>query len=162
MILFNIIQKKFLILFSVILPIFFSGCTFSKQEVNLSHYHINTEYTANYLVNEKMIISYNPTEYTLNKTTFYKTSKEKLVQHNETIYPIESDFIFGQYGMRYYHDLYILGCDYTNVSECIKKNITNKYIIQNNQKSYIIDKTFGTKIFNIIEEYKVYLNNSDD
>ncbi len=145
----KIIKNNLIVLASIIFSILVTGCSFGQQEVNISNYKLIDK-------DEKELVVYNDKENTLNKITFFKTKDGKLLEYIETIFPIETEFVFGRSGMKYYHALLVLGCNYKNITKCIKDNLSedSQYILQNNQKAYILDKNFGIPLFDTIESYK--------
>ena len=87
-----------------------------KGKVDLSLYHLDTNTTKAYLLKSEYILVYDKNTNILTKMNFYNSPNGKLYSDNEII----------------------------NLKEKIDQNLisTSKYILKNDKKLYLIDKSF--------------------
>lgn len=143
----------------IFIPFIFTGCSFLNKEVDASLYKLHVPDIKSHLYKQKNIVVYDPIEHTLIELYFYKRNN-KLMQINEILFPIESEFIFGPYGNLYFHRLSRIGCRIDNIEKCIKRNLMSEdiyYQQPDGNKAYLLKKEFGRELFDTIDEYKGYL-----
>lgn len=112
-----------------------------NHKVDTSLFHIDTNNTKEYLLNEEFIVFFNKDKNIISKVNFYNSPKKELFQDSETII-IDSS--------KYNKKLDNLKCKSSNVLSCIEKNLTSNYMIKEGNKFYIVNKNFGMKVFDII------------
>ena len=122
----------------------------NKSEVDLTTYHLNIEHPKSFLIQQKDIITYNQKENILSRINIIFGSNGKLTQYTvKTNLPnIEID-------------LKNLNCDEKDIQKCIEKNIlkTKGYIVENENKAYLLNKEFGLKLYDIVSKYDKKLKN---
>ncbi len=152
-------KRTYLILISLL--IFFTGCTFGKQEVDLSKYKIKEPDTKSYLLHQKQIVTYNYDERTLTKTTF-SDQEGKIYKFYKRLYPVDPKYVFQEEILIYMHRLRQQGCELNNITKCLEKNIDKDlFIDENGSKDYILKKQFGLELFDIVDDYMEFIKKQE-
>ena len=120
-----------------------------KNKVDITTYYINEKDPKTYLFDQKDIFLYNEKENTILKISFYYNPKRELYKELEII-------SVGQIDSNLREQI----CIKSDISVCIKSNLKkDKYIQEDKQKIYFIDKDFGMKIFNTVKRTKNNIDN---
>ncbi|MEA1913852.1 MAG: hypothetical protein U9N30_00910, partial [Campylobacterota bacterium] len=74
------------------------------------------------------------------------------------------NYVFSAGGLKYQHKLHSIGCDFQNVIKCIDNQLqTNtNFLMEDQNKFYILDTNFGNTLFNASQDYQDYLNYLED
>jgi hypothetical protein len=131
----------------------------NKSQIDLSTYHLNVEFPKSFLLKQKDIIVYNEKENYLEKINIVLASDGKLTQNKQKTFLPNIQVGLNTELIQYFQDLKNINCDKENISSCINKNIlkTKGYILEKENKAYLLNKEFGLKIFDIVYTYDKYL-----
>lgn len=136
----------------------------NKKEVDFSTYHLNVESPKSYVLLQKDIVTYNKKEHSLKKINYIMSSNGNVLADSLKVYiPTNGELSDGDW-ILYNQGLKRLNCDSKNISKCMEDNIlkTKGYILENNTKSYLLNKEFALDIYSVVEKYDIYLKNKNN
>jgi hypothetical protein len=133
----------------------------NKKEIDLSNYHLNVKDPAKYLIKEKYIVTYNKAEHSLNRIGHISTTLGKVLAQPDKLIIPKIKMVNEPEWLEYNQRLEKLGCSSENLASCIQKRFVQpiSYIENGGEKSYLVEKLFALKLYEVVLKYDNYLKN---